>query len=63
MTLTFYRDRQQAWRWRLRARNGRIVAAAGEGFRRRCDCVRSATLVLRCSELHIAVEPRRHARR
>ncbi|MCH9684597.1 MAG: hypothetical protein K0V04_24385 [Deltaproteobacteria bacterium] len=29
---TFYRDRSSRWRWRRRARNGRIVGAAHRGF-------------------------------
>lgn len=28
------------WRWRLRAKNGRIVAASGEGYKRASDMVR-----------------------
>lgn len=35
-----YRDRKGEWRWRLKARNGRIVASsAGDGYKRRGDCV------------------------
>ena len=30
-----YRDAVGEWRWRLRARNGRIVADSGEGYTRR----------------------------
>jgi uncharacterized protein YegP (UPF0339 family) len=33
--LTLYRDPYGDWRWRLQARNGRIVAASEEGFSRR----------------------------
>jgi uncharacterized protein YegP (UPF0339 family) len=29
------------WRWRLRARNGRIVAEGGEGYKRATDLVKS----------------------
>jgi uncharacterized protein YegP (UPF0339 family) len=29
------------WYWRLRARNGRIVAVGGEGYTRRNDCLRA----------------------
>lgn len=43
--LTVYRDAAGAWRWRLRARNGRIVATSGEGYRRARDCWRGARLV------------------
>lgn len=30
------------WRWRAVAKNGRTVADSGEGYRRKCDCVRIA---------------------
>jgi hypothetical protein len=30
-----YPDTRRDWRWRLRARNGRIVAVSGEGYRKR----------------------------
>lgn len=36
--LHFYRDRQKNWRWTLFAKNGKKVACAGEGYKRRCDC-------------------------
>lgn len=33
-----YRDKAGAWRWQLRATNGRIVADCGEGYTRQDDC-------------------------
>ena len=42
MTLTFYRDRSKQWRWTVKARNGRKIANAGEGYRRYVDCKRIA---------------------
>lgn len=30
--IEFYRDRKREIRWRVRARNGRIVGASSEGF-------------------------------
>jgi len=35
---TVYRDADKQWRWRLTARNGKILADSGEGYRRRIDC-------------------------
>lgn len=32
MRAELYPDRSGAWRWRIRSRNGRIVAASGEAF-------------------------------
>lgn len=40
MKLQYYQDRKKEWRWRLEARNGRIVADCGEGYKRRIDCMR-----------------------
>ncbi|AGB15023.1 hypothetical protein Halru_0380 [Halovivax ruber XH-70] len=31
-TFEVYRDRADEWRWRLVARNGRIIADSGEGY-------------------------------
>lgn len=35
------------WRWRMRARNGKIVADSGEGYRRKQGAVRAALQLLR----------------
>lgn len=40
--LSFYKDRQRQWRWRVRASNGKKVANCGEGYMRLRDCRRSA---------------------
>lgn len=37
-TVEFYRDRAGEWRWRLKARNGRILADSAEGYTRYADC-------------------------
>lgn len=37
-----YRDRSGQWRWRVRARNGRIVETSGEAFASRSSARRSA---------------------
>ncbi len=42
-TLDVYRRADGKWAWRLRARNGRIIATdAGQGYSRRIDCARMA---------------------
>lgn len=33
MTYQVFKDRKGEWRWRLRAKNGRIVADSGEGYK------------------------------
>lgn len=35
----------RGWRWRVRARNGRIVGASSEAFTRRAACVRNLFLL------------------
>lgn len=45
MRLTFYRDSAGEHRWRLRARNGLVIAAATEGYRRAVDCRKNAQTV------------------
>lgn len=37
-----YQDGGKQWRWRVVARNGRIVADCGEGYRRRAGALRGA---------------------
>jgi uncharacterized protein YegP (UPF0339 family) len=32
MKFVLYKDRDGEWRWSLRAKNGRIVAASAEGY-------------------------------
>ena len=39
-----YQGQDDAWRWRLRAPNGEIIAS-GQGFRQKRDCDRSVQLV------------------
>jgi len=38
-TFEVYRDRADEWRWRLRHRNGNIIADSGEGYGRRATAV------------------------
>lgn len=39
MKFTLYRAKD-GWRWRLKSRNGRIVAESGESYRRRGDALK-----------------------
>lgn len=45
MTLDFYKDAADEWRWRLTHRNGRIVGASTESYHNYQDCVSNAKLV------------------
>lgn len=41
-----YRSRHnKQWRWRLRARNNKIIAAAGESYHNEADCIHGINLV------------------
>ena len=40
-----YEDAAGEWRWRLVAGNDRIIAASGEGYRHRHDCLHGIELV------------------
>jgi len=37
-----YRDQDRQWRWRVVAKNGRILADCGEGYRRRAGALNGA---------------------
>jgi uncharacterized protein YegP (UPF0339 family) len=45
MRFTLYQDDLGEWRWRLRARNGQIVADCGEGYKTRAACLKGVSLV------------------
>lgn len=38
MKLSMYQDDVGDWRWRLRARNGKIQAEGGEGYKTEAAC-------------------------
>lgn len=38
-----YKDKGGEWRWRLRARNGRIVADSAEGYASKRNATRAVT--------------------
>lgn len=41
MKALIYRDRRGEWRWRLTARNGRVIADGGEGYARKGNALRA----------------------
>lgn len=53
MRFEMYRDSTGEWRWRLRARNGEVVADSGEGYKRREDCEHGIELVRQSAEAKI----------
>ena len=40
-----YRDTVGEWRWRLWAKNGKVVADSGEGYKRKAGAVRTCEKV------------------
>lgn len=46
-SFTLYKDRAGEWRWTLSAANNRHVAASGEGYVNRSDCIDAVRLVKR----------------
>jgi uncharacterized protein YegP (UPF0339 family) len=45
MKFVMFKDEIGEWRWHLVGRNGRIIAAAGEGFKRKGACKKSVEKV------------------
>ncbi|HST57039.1 MAG TPA: DUF1508 domain-containing protein, partial [Longimicrobium sp.] len=40
-----YKDSKGEWRWRLKAKNGDIIADSGEGYKNKSDCLAGIALV------------------
>ena len=41
-TWEVYKDRKDEWRWRRKARNGKIVGASSESYKNKSDCINNA---------------------
>lgn len=46
MKFHIYQDKRGEWRWRLKARNGRIVADSGEGYANQGNAVRAVRVTM-----------------
>lgn len=57
MTYHVFRDGKREWRWCLRARNGRIVACSGEGYKRKRDRLHGLALTAHSADVAITVVP------
>lgn len=51
-----YKDAAGEWRWRLVGGNRRVIAASGEGYRHRQDCLHAIELVKRAAEAPVEDE-------
>lgn len=45
LTVAIKKDRKGEWRWTLKHRNGRIVGASTEGYKRKPACLKNLELV------------------
>lgn len=54
-TMRIYRDRKGEWRWRIVARNGRIVADSGEGYSSASAVRRAASRFLSVAAANLAL--------
>lgn len=53
MKFLLYCDKHKEFRWRLVARNGRVIADSGEGYKRIAACKRGIANVMRSVEAKI----------
>lgn len=54
--LEIYRDSSKDWRWRLKAKNHKVIAISGEGYRRRAGLDKSLNLIKQIIEVVEEVE-------
>lgn len=47
MRIEIYQNHQGEWRWRLKARNGRILADSAEGYQQKAKCWKAITSIHR----------------
>lgn len=46
MKFHVYKDKAGEWRWKLKARNGRVVADSGEGYKRKAAAIKTLTSII-----------------
>lgn len=55
-TVEVYQDKQGYWRWRLKARNRRVIAESGEGYSARYKATQAVgRLLAMCEDKSLAV--------
>lgn len=45
MKIRFYEDRRGEWRWQITAKNGKIIAASSEGFKKKSSSINNLNLL------------------
>jgi uncharacterized protein YegP (UPF0339 family) len=58
-TFEIYEDNAKAFRWRLKASNGQIVAAANKGFKTKADCEKLVNLIKKEASKATVVEEKK----
>jgi uncharacterized protein len=53
MHFEIFRDGSGQWRWRLRTRNGNVIADSAESYVHRSDCEHGIALVKQSAEAEI----------
>jgi len=56
MKFVIYTDTAGEWRWRLLARNGRLIAEGGEGYKRKAALLKTLRHIFAGSSLDWALE-------
>jgi uncharacterized protein len=57
MHFEVYKDSKGEWRWRLIARNGRVLADSGEGYKSKTKVMRILSRIMICmQEEHVPIE-------
>ena len=51
-----YQDKKGEYRWRLKARNGMVVASAGEGYKQKASCLKGIESVRKNAEVAKIIE-------
>lgn len=46
MKIEYFQDKKNEWRFRIIAKNGRIVADSGESYKNKKDCIQTAEKIL-----------------
>lgn len=59
MRIELFTNTNGKWKWRVRARNGKIVATGGkQDYSRRIDCLETARRVTTGGQMEVYVVPR-----
>ena len=55
MYFLVYKDEKAEWRWRLRAKNHKVLADSGEGYKSRVYCLKTIDKVKTCQTAEIVI--------